>query len=404
MLKSIFISFYLIVVLSASSKILTEKDEIHRSQFCSTKLINLYINNEDDYGDNRTSFVPSELLKNSCTNFHDSCCLDEEFETMTNIAKKNLEHLYNGVEEAEIAFKMLNQLNEKKIKQIIQELGEEKLEEYDLTKENVKEDLSYLQQEWRDISLDLLNTYKMVEGYGGGLNCTICEASNHSNFDNLEKASNLKLIFDFNYCYQLFNSEYLLSALDFVRHLKSLTTLSRILSGYYDVHVGDHFRDSIDKVEKIDQLRKSCLASTDDFSDDEQCAEMCIELGKPNQFFFKDIIQPLTTFVVIVTDYFGSQELLKANSKDASELAKEESVVTAQETIQAFIDHWDVNYILPPQDEYSPINLNRMKVELGYDKGWNFHAVRMKSWGIARESAFIMKAIVFLGLSMNLLF
>jgi len=290
----------------------------------------------------------------------------------------------------------------KKIEKLIKDLGEEKIQEYDLDVDTVKEDLAYLKLEWKDISLDLFNTYRMVEDFGGGLNCTLCEAKNHTNFSNIESLQNLKLKFDFNYCYQLFNSEYLLSTLDFVRHLKPLTTLSKVLSGYYNVAVGDHFRDSIEKTDQIDQLRMSCLASTDDFSDDEQCAEMCMELGKPNQFFFKDIIRPLTTFVVIVTDYFGTQELLKANSKDAPELEHEVSVITAEETIEAFIDNWDVKYILPPAEEYSPINLNRMKVELTYDKGWNFHEVRMKNWGIARETASIMSALVFMVLSLNL--
>lgn len=404
MLKSILISFCFIFMLSANSKILTDEHEVHKSEFCSTKLINLYANKNDSHSDTRTSFVPSELLKNSCTDFQDSCCLDEEFETMTNIAQKSLQHLYNGVVESQIAFKMLDQLKEKKIKEIIAEVGAEKIEEYDLTEEEIIEDLKYLREEWNDISLDLTNTYKMVEEYGGGLNCTLCEARNHSNFTNIDKINDVKLIFDFSYCYQLFNSEYLLSTLDFVRHLKPMTTLSKLLSGFYEVRVGDHFRDSIEKVDQIDGLRKSCLASVDDFSDDEQCAEMCIELGKPNQFFFKDIINPLTTFVVIVTDYFGTRELLIANSKESTELGNEESVVTPQETIDAFIDHWDVNYILPPADEYSPINLNRMKVELGYDKGWNFHTIRFKKWGIARETASILKAIGVLLLSVSLLF
>jgi hypothetical protein len=404
MLKSILISFYFIFLLSASSKILQDEHEVHSSKTCSTKLINLYSGEGDDYGSQRSSFVPSELLKNSCTNFEDSCCLDEEFTMMTDISRKNLEHIYEGVQEAERAINMFSQLTTKKINEIIKNLGEKKIQELNLTKEEIQENLAYLNLERGDIAIDLENTYLMIEQYGAGLNCAICEASNHSNFSGINSQENIKLVFDYNYCYQLFNSEYFLSTLDFVRHMKPIMTLTNILAGYYNVPTIDHFRQSVEKVEQIDTARVSCLASVDDFSDDEQCAEMCIELGKPNQFFFKDIIAPLTSFVVIVTDYFGTQELLKANSSENTELEKEESVVTPEETIRAFVDQWDVQYILPPTDEYSPINLNRMKVELSYDKGWNFHEIRNKSWGIVRESVQLIQNIALMILGLNLIF
>ena len=402
MLKTILISFYFISLFSASSKILTEEQDIHSSKFCSPKLIEAYLG--DEIGHQRSSFVPSELLKKSCTNFNDSCCLDEEFTKMTNIARKNLEHLYEGVQETERAISMLNQLTPKKIKEIISDLGEEAIKGMNLTDETIKEDLTYLKNEAGDINIDLNNTYLMVEQFGGGLNCAICEASNHSNFSGIERSDTLKLQFDYNYCYQLFNSAEFLSTLDFVRHLKPMMTLSNILSGYYKLHPINHFKESIEKAEQIDAARKSCLASTDDFSDDEQCAEMCIEIGKPNQFFFKDIIGPLTSFVVIVTDYLGTQELLKANAKNEDEMDHEESVVTPQETISAFVDQWNINYILPPHDEYSELNINRMKVELTYDKGWNFHEVRNKNWNIVREGVKIVQNVLFLLVGLNLFF
>jgi hypothetical protein len=400
MLRTILISFYFIFLFSATSKILTEEHDVHSSQACSPKLIEAYLNEE--VGHSRSSFAPSELLKNSCTNFNDSCCLDEEFTEMTNVAKKNLEKLYEGVQETERAISMLNTLSTKKIKQIIQDLGEEKIEQLGLTDEDIQEDLAYLNLEYKDINIDLTNTYKMVEQFGGGLNCALCEASNHSNFSGMESISSLKLQFDYNYCYQLFNSPLFLSTLDFVKHLKPMMTLSNILSGYYGMNPINHFKDSIEKAEQIDAARLSCLASTDDFSDDEQCAEMCIEIGKPNQFFFKDIIVPLTHFVVIVTDYLGTQELLKSFSSSGEELDKEESVVTPEETINAFVDEWNVDYILPPSGEHGELNLNRMKVELTYDKGWNFYEVRNKNWGIVREGVQIIQNLLFLVVGLNL--
>lgn len=388
-----------------TSKILMDGGSIHQSQPCSVKLLNTYGAEIED--SERDSMEPSELLKASCTNFEDSCCLDKEFEAMTAIAKESLQHLFNGVKETRVAVELLKKLDKKAIKNLISIYEHDELENMGLSEEQITEDLTLLKDERNDISLDLSNTYKMVEEFGGGLNCTVCEASNHSNFSNIESRDDFKMKFDFNYCYSLFNSEELISTLDFVRYMRPITTLSKMLSKLYDVKVFDHFKDSEQKVHRIDELRKSCLASVDDFSDDEQCAEMCIEIGRPNQFFFKEIIKPLTTFVVMTTDYFGSQELMQAVAQINSgeePVNADESIMDANETIQAYADQWDVDYILPPSDDYSAIDLNTLNVELTYDNGWNFHEIRMKDWGIFTEGADILKGIVFVGLALKLFF
>ena len=370
MFKTIIFSLCLFSTITSNSKILTDTKEVHQSQQCSSKLIQSYLP-DLEIEHRETSFIPSELLESSCTNFKDSCCLDEEFEALTNIARKNLEHLFNGVKEARIAFNLLNQLNSKKIQELIQLLSEDDLNNLNLTAEEIEEDLTFLKKEWKEISSDLSQSYKMVEKFGGGFNCTICEATNHSNFTNMNNINEMKIKFDYNYCYQLFNSPVVIATLEFVKSLKQLTTLSQVLSVKYGVKVPDHFRESHEKANQVDQLRISCLASTDDFSDDEQCAEMCLEIGKPNQYFFKETIHPLTTFIVMVTDYFGNQELLNSYNKknDQSEIQSETSITSPSDVIMAFNDQWNIDYIIPPKDDYSPLNLNRMKVELSYDNG-----------------------------------
>ena len=406
MYKKIIFSLCFISFISANSKILTDTSEVHTSQFCSSKLINQYLPDLDIEHDVRTSFVPSELLKKSCTNFNDSCCLDEEFQMMTDIAKKNLEQLFSGVKEARVAFKLLDKLTSKKIKELIESLTKDDLSDHDMTIEEIEEDLNYLKKEWKEISNDLSETYKMVEQFGGGMNCTLCEATNHSNFTEL--SNTVKIQLDYNYCYQLFNSQSFIATLDFVKNLKTLNTFSKILGNMYNVKVSNDFKNSAESANNVDKLRVSCLASTDDYSDDEQCAEMCLEIGKPNEFFFKEILYPLTSFVVMTTDYFGNQEILKStqdqNSKDESQIDSEVSFTSASDMILAIYDQWNVKYILPPVDEENPINLNRMKVDLVYDKGWNFHEVRMKNWKIFTSGVEIMNVFFFALISLKLLF
>lgn len=351
----------------------------------------------------RSSMVPSELLTSMCTNFQDSCCLDNEFNELTDISAKNLSQVQHGVKKVREAFELFRNLNSKRIQQILDMVTEEQLKELNLTADVVAEDLKHLYEEREDISLDLWNSYKLLENYGATFNCGLCEASNHTNFKNMDSGDDLKMVFDFNYCYSLFNSPELISQLDFIKHMKNINTFTQVLGILYKTSVGDNFRNSYQKVEAADQLRLSCLASVDDYSDDETCAEMCLELGSPNHFGLKQMITPLAQFSVMIIDFFGSQDLLNQDKNNTEINGK--SVVTLDETIEVFADEWTVEYILPPViDIGEGADLNAMKIDLGYEKGWNFHEVRMKNWHAIVGYVSVLKAMMIFAGFVGLMF
>jgi hypothetical protein len=406
MYKPMLITFIIFASTLCTSNILKQNTIKHVPQECSPKLLSGYISGVSDF--ERSSMVPSELLSSTCMNLEDSCCLDEEFQAMTSIAAQNLKQVQKGIMQVLEAFKLFKNLNVKTINEIIAMYTPEELKEMDLTAESVTEDLQFLKSEENDIALNLWNSYKLLENYGANLNCTICEASNHTNFSNMDgRMDELKMKFDFNYCYSLFNSPEVISQFEFIKYMKNINTLTMLLGKQYNVNVYDGFRNSYEQVEKADQLRLSCLASVDDYSDDEKCAEMCLEIGSPNGFSLKHMIKPLAQLTVMITDFFGTQSLLKqTTSPSESNESPETSKVTVEETIRVFADEWNVDYILPPNEmeDNKGINLNRMKIDLAYETGWNFYEIRMKDWHAFVGSVSVVKAVVFLAGIFALLF
>ena len=311
-----------------------------------------------------------------------------------------MKQIFNGVQRARVALGFLNNLTGQNIKSFISLFSEEQLKSLSLSKEEIEEDLQFLYNEHTDISLDLLNAYKMVEEFGAGLNCTICEAANHHNFKNKESRDNFKMIFDFNYCYNLFNSPGIISTLEFLKQMKQLNNFTRLLGLLYGLNIKNASENNYEKIEKVDQMRLSCLASVDDFSDDEQCAEMCIEIGRPNQFFMSRMIPSLSSFIVMVSDFYGSQSLLK---KEETNPSPEHTTETTEEAIQVIVDEWNVDYFLPPSHPREFLDLNAMKVDLAYESGWNFYEIRMKDWKAFTGSEGVFKVMILVGLMINLL-
>lgn len=397
MQKTIIISFFLLSSTMAANDILKKDQPIHISKKCSTKLLTFY--GADAGFESRSSFEPSDLLKSSCTNFEDSCCLDEEFRRLTEISGKNLKQIHDGVQRARVALDLLDNLTEEQVKTFISFFSDDLLQMLSMTREDIEADLKFLYEDHKDMSLDLLNAYKMVEEFGAGLNCTICEAGNHSNF--VETQDNLKMIFDFNYCYNLFNSPGIISTLEFLKEMKQLNTFTRLLGALYDVDIRNDFEDSYEKIEKVDQMRLSCLASVDDFSDDEQCAEMCIEIGRPNQSFLGQIVPTLSSFTVMVSDFYGPRTLFDKVKKDQT---MPETPDDTKEAIQVLTDQWNVEFILPPSETQESMDLNAMKVDLAYESGWNFNEIRMKNWKAFTGSQGVLKAFTLVGLVISVFF
>jgi hypothetical protein len=293
-----------------------------------------------------------------------------------------------------MAFKLLEKFTDNYIQEFLTLFSEELLEELNLIKEDIAEDLKYLYKNRDEINSDLSNSYKMIEEFGAGLNCSICETRNHLNFIYSDQDQEYKMVFDFNYCYSLFKSKELGSVLDFMKHMQYINTLNTLLSTIYEVDMLENLGEAEDNIEMADKMRLSCLASVDDSSDDEECAEMCLEIGSPNKLFWKYILTPLTTFALLITDYFNGQEFLnhKENAGDLDAAGD-----YTEKMIEKFVDEWDLDYLLPVTKSTEELNLSEMKIDLAEGKGWNFYDIRMRDWGVYQESVGLFGNVFVLG-------
>ena len=371
-----------------SSKILRDTVSFDSPMECSIELLKTY--GAHPRTNFRESFTPSPLLHSNCTNFKNSCCLDEEFEDFKDISRINLIKVAHGFEELRSALTYLKHLNPVEIASFMKLFTDDQLEELDMIKEEVTIELNDLYNERDKIIEDLDNAFDMIEEFGAGLPCSICEANNHSNFNSSADTGELKMIFDFDYCYNLFESEVTKSTMDFMKYMKDLNTFTILLSTLYHVDMQDNLSEIESNIEIADKLRNSCLISKDDTSDDEECAEMCLELGSPNRFFWTNFVSPLTTFGFLIKDYYGEREFL---------INESESVIKGDhyylnQKLDGVIDNiahgWSVEYFLPPQDFEGAINLSKIGAELEYGTGWNYYNIRVKDWVVYDKSIAIL--------------
>ena len=123
----------------STNKMLTEKqDELPQyvSKACSKELIFNYTGGSDD-GEIRRSMVPSEILQNSCSNFYDSCCLDDEFTILTDAAGENLSNLKNGMLKYKNSISLVANVDTSIIENLCKQVDENEMKSSKLTKDKI---------------------------------------------------------------------------------------------------------------------------------------------------------------------------------------------------------------------------------------------------------------------------
>ena len=403
--------FMLFAILNATvhtkSTILQDPNEEasnYEPKFCSLKLVNVYTGG-DDYG-NRKSTIPSELQQKSCSNFEDSCCSDEQFELMTNKAVTSLKNIYSGLTKFKAAIRLLSKTPENKFTELLTAVGPEYLETKEMTRDQSLGFFRDFKKNWKTYIVTIDKTFVLIQKFSSGLNCSICEAANHSNFTNIEKDSDVKMKLDINFCSNFFNAPEFFNLVDLLSQLDEITYMNQLLAKVYEVPSGEIFKQADEVKENILKERIRCLAS-DNIANDHQCLELCLETGKFNQFLLKEKALPFALFSILVNDYFGDQSALsEVNKPEVSETSEnpEIRVLNAEERIEEFVGLWEVSYILGPEDEESEINLNRMKVVPTFGEGWNLENVRYTKWKTVFEGQAIISSVILFIFALNLTF
>ena len=390
--KMIFIlsTFLLASIANCNSKMLQDNGEAaatFSSVECSMKIVNTYTGlDETDY---RSSMIPSDLIKSSCIGVENSCCTDNEYEIMNKKTEKNLGRIFEGLSEIKNAIKLLPKETDFRIKELVLDNEEQSEDEFIEITTSFKK----IRQNSTKLIKEINDSFKMVTDYSAGYSCSICKAENHANFkverDMGEKI--LRMIFDIDYCEDLFNSPLLLSTLDFYAQLNHFMTITGSIGQKYGQHIENDFEQSGKQIEEINQTRISCLASENDLSKKNSCLELCFEMARPNSFLLSVVAKQLGSFTTLVNDYFGDQTILKqmknTNSEDNLE---EKSFMDFQEIVSVFVDKFQVKHILEFDEEHEEVNLEQLKIHPIKGSGWNLHKSRRGKWEMFESQSILV--------------
>ena len=350
---------------------------------CHMKLVNTYTGL--DHG-SRSSMIPSELIKSSCMGLDNSCCTDQEYEILNSKTENNLKRIHEGLSEVQNAIKLLPKESDPRIKEL---LSDDQSTDEDLaiiaSFKTIKDNSTKLVQ-------DLNNSFQMVTDFTAGYSCAICKSENHHNFlEGYEDHEQItKMIFDTEYCEDLFNSPLLLSTLEFYSQLNNVMTVTGAIGEKYAQHIKNDFENSAEQLTKINETRISCLASQNDLSKSNSCIELCFEMGKPNGFIFTGIGKQLASFTTVINDYFGDQSILKQMQNTSSEdNLQEKSFTDITETISVFVDKFNVKHILEHDQEHEELDLEHIKIHPVKGRGWNLHQTRRAKWEMFQSQSIL---------------
>lgn len=369
-----------------------EDTNAYSPKTCYPKVISSYGPQIDEYNE-RNSMVPSARIAEMCTNFHDSCCLDSEFNEMLAEAQLKVDKLVTFRASIYRAIDMAASWSTGQRKDLYKAAGDEFFQEFKGGEADFNAVFDMIKANRKVIKNNFKKAFNTFFNYSAGLPCAICEAKNHASFIGGEKRDDLKMVMDTNMCENLFNSEELLGLIACVRDIGKITFINQLLGRIYKLNVGSVDIAEFDtKWTQIDNMRQSCLASQDSFVDNNQCLELCFETGSFNENLSSGWVEDFMTFINLADDFFGDNAMLKSLSAmdqnnetpmdNNNETPSNDPIKMPRMVITDNIELLTVKYFVDPKNhgESNGFNFNNIKYELRKGDGWNLNDVRVKAY------------------------
>ena len=372
---------------------------------CNMQLIQLYSHTPNsNSNEKRNPIAVSELLQLKCKKLSSSCCLDSEFETMTRKIKFNIMKIAYGINKLDKALQVVKNIDKQQIHDFVDHYINRKKIVEGATGEDggeIYKGIWYIRKNDQAIIRRMKDMVKYMSKYSASLNCSICEAKNHAGLES--DVADKKLILNTKMCSAMYNSiminEFSTLIMDFI----AISMTSQALLSIYNVNM------EID-IEKKQKMRKNliekknyCMDNSKNLADFPACMEFCRHVIPFNKSIMQYFGSEQSIFVILVTDYFGSQKLLKSDSeskkgslleqtKDSADQASGGENRTAKDAIRKFWKQIWVHYFLMPWNAENPMNLNNLPVVYS-DTLWFIRKSRYRKWNYSTKSGFLLSTV-----------
>jgi hypothetical protein len=388
MIKKFIITMLTILSLNAS-RVLSE--EPFSSITCNLNVLKNYLN--IDVFEHRESIQATPYMKKVCKNLENSCCSNEEFNEVTESAKKNLQISLTNIATFTNTLNLIHSANQDQFDSLFEQSGSFQDEDESSEKQKQKQEFQEFIQEFknnRQIYINDMNSvFDSILELSGGVNCALCTAQNHlyfrSDYEDDSGEYVNKMVVDANYCKPFFQFVVKRDFKKSIKILHSLLKFTKILSNVYsdDVIIHEIPEQHLDKT---NEMIKQC-SETEDLTHSHDCLEFCFSTLKFNEVGLSNYYPDIEKFIVYSIDFFGDQTYLKnmkASHDDLSTNELPDQTLSIDHALDFEKEQWGPGRVV--SDDYFNFEHNNYTLRLEElkvypdNEGWNLSAQGMRDW------------------------
>ena len=366
---------------------------------CNTNLLTLYTGLPKYETENRYPMNVSSQIRNKCKGVKSSCCLDSEFDKMTEITKTKLNKIEYGVRLLDIVLKKITNMKSTDIQNFVEKyLKKDQEANHSNLESNLYRSFRHIKKHYFSIKYRIKEVLKFIMNYSGNLNCSLCEARNHFAFP--IKEEKFTFFINSNMCNRIFSSMKIQEFRHFVKDFRIISIINIALIKIYNVNYPLKNKQFKNFGIEMKEMTSECQNLDIKLIENTKCMNFCHTVAPFNQSIFEMFHTDHSVFVVLMGDYLGNRDLLPEielsrtysplNGKLIKDIELESTNERAVRSVDRFSNKISVKYFIEPQDWNSSLNLNKMPIEYS-EFLFNIRLTKFLNWDMQLEKGNLIK-------------